>query len=253
MNQENEIKDEIRKEFQLDRIVLFSDAVFAIVITLMAIEIRLPHNSEGNISTQLANLLPVIFAYAVSFAFIGHLWYQHLHFFGLLKDYDRGLIVRNLLMLFLIGFFPFSATLIASTHQSFLSILIYWTVLFSCKLAQLNIQHYILVKRPALLVSSGISQELVRFRNTRIAMTVFFIASVLVAVTMQLIPNPEQKPWAWWWFTPMPFVLNYFQKKTGNGGRKKASALPGFQKSNEKKILKRSTEKTEQSTSSIND
>ena len=52
MNKEGkEIKEEIRKEFQLDRMILFSDAVFAIVITLMAIEIRLPH-IEGEITND---------------------------------------------------------------------------------------------------------------------------------------------------------------------------------------------------------
>src|SRR6186713_1122876 len=99
-----EIRDEIRKEFQLDRMVLFSDAVFAIVITLMAIEIRLPH-LEGELTheilvSQIMHLIPVILAYAGSFLFIGNSWYHHLQTFSLLKDYDRGLVMRNLLMLF---------------------------------------------------------------------------------------------------------------------------------------------------------
>jgi uncharacterized membrane protein len=213
MHVENKIQNEIRKEFQLDRIVLFSDAVFAIVITLMAIEIRLPHNSIESFSAQLLSLIPVILAYAVSFAFIGHLWYQHLHFFGLLKDFDRGLIVRNLLMLFCIGFFPFSATLIASGAQRFLSVFIYWLVLFSCKASQLNIQYYILVKKPELCVRSGLHEEILRFKKTRIAMFAFSISSILVALTMLVIRDPELKPWAWWWFTPMPFVIKYLQKR----------------------------------------
>jgi uncharacterized protein YybS (DUF2232 family) len=44
-------------------------------------------------------------------------------------------------------------------------------------------------------------------------MAALFICSLLVVVTMSLISNPELKPWAWWWFTPMPFLLKYFQKR----------------------------------------
>src|SRR4030095_4715133 len=147
-----EIKNEIRKEFQLDRIILFSDAVFAIVITLMAIEIRLPKNSTDTFSSQLLHLAPVIFAYAASFGFIGQIWYQHLQVFGLLRDYDKGVIIRNLFMLFCIGFFPFSVTLIAEQANIFLSIIIYFIVVFLCKGAQLMLQYYILIKRPHLRV-----------------------------------------------------------------------------------------------------
>src|SRR5689334_14037167 len=113
MNKEDkEIKEEIRKEFQLDRMILFSDAVFAIVITLMTIEIRLPH-IEGEISNdviwnQMLHLIPNIVTYAGSFLFIGATWYKHLQIFGMLRDYDVKLVIRNLVMLFFISFFPFA-------------------------------------------------------------------------------------------------------------------------------------------------
>ena len=73
--------EEIKKEFQLERLIRFSDAVFAIVITLMAIEIRLPETGEHPGAEALVQamdrLLPVIVSYCVSFVFIGVVWYQH--------------------------------------------------------------------------------------------------------------------------------------------------------------------------------
>ena len=67
-------REEIKKEFQLERMILFSDAVFAIVITLMAIEIKIPEHiqvTNENIAKELVHLLPTLLAYIVSFVFIG--------------------------------------------------------------------------------------------------------------------------------------------------------------------------------------
>ncbi len=92
--------------------ILFSDAVFAIVITLMAIEIHLPETPEGFTDASLLraifHLIPVILAYSVSFFFM--------KIFSLLKDYDKGLVIRNLLLLFFIGLFPFSASVVTKAN-----------------------------------------------------------------------------------------------------------------------------------------
>ncbi len=216
--EEKEIKEEIRKEFQLDRMILFSDAVFAIVITLMAIEIRLPFSEEvitpEMLSTQLLHLIPTILAYTASFAFIGLTWYQHLQVFGLLKDYDKGLVLRNLILLFCMGFFPFSVTLIAHQNTSpFLPAGIYFAIIVACKSAQLVLQHYILVKRPELRISKSTHQEMVRFRRSRIALVLMVITAALVTISMMLITDRQIRNVAWWWFFLFPFVLKYFQKK----------------------------------------
>jgi uncharacterized membrane protein len=208
-----EIKEEIRKEFQLDRIILFSDAVFAIVITLMAIEIRLPKGSHEPFGVQMTHLIPVVFAYAVSFGFIGQIWYQHLKVFGLLKDYDAGLVIRNLVMLFWMGFIPFSVTLIAEQSNRFASIVIYFTVIALGKGAQLVLQHYILVMRPNLRIGKDPGRELLEFKKSRLALIMLIIVFILVASTMLLVKDPETRNAAWWWFLPFPFLLKYLQKR----------------------------------------
>jgi len=208
-----EIKEEIRKEFQLDRIILFSDAVFAIVITLMAIEIRLPRDSQEPFGVQMAHLIPVVFAYTVSFGFIGQIWYRHLKTFGLLKDYDAGLVVRNLVMLFWLGFIPFSVTLIAEKAEHFASMVIYFAVIGLGKGAQLALQHYILVKRPNLRISQDPGEELLAFRKSVLALVVLVVVSGLVITTMQLARDPDTRNAAWAWFLPFPFLLKYLQRR----------------------------------------
>ncbi|HTR31505.1 MAG TPA: GNAT family N-acetyltransferase [Puia sp.] len=108
------IGPEIEREFELERLVLFSDAVFAIAITLMVIEIRwpdIPYRSKG---VDLGRLFePAILQFLVfclSFYFIGRLWVAHLSVFRLLKKYDRKLINLNLLLLFFVVIAPFTAS-----------------------------------------------------------------------------------------------------------------------------------------------
>jgi uncharacterized membrane protein len=213
------LEDEIRKEFQLERMILFSDAVFAIIITLMAIEIHLPE-TEGKITgeqlrSQIFHLLPVIVAYMASFLFIGQIWYRHLHIFSLIKDFDKGLVVRNLVMLFFIGFFPFSASLFAkvSTTASYMPIGIYFFVIFACSFCQLQLQHYVLVKRPNLRINCDIHTEMVKYRMSRMVMVVLSAAFLLVSVTYYAIPDPHTKPFASWWLIPMPLVIKLLKRR----------------------------------------
>src|SRR5882757_5497166 len=103
----------LEKEFELERLILFSDAVFAIAITLLIIDIKFPElpekKFEGNTLEMLRPTLQSFIAFAISFFFIGRSWSNHLRLFRLLKKYDQGLINRNLLFLFFIVTFPFAA------------------------------------------------------------------------------------------------------------------------------------------------
>src|SRR6185295_3876546 len=113
--EENEIRkleSEIHQEFQLERVVLFSDAVFAIAITLMVIELKIPEVSKNESADQFwGSMGPRVLnfvAFLASFFFIGMFWYRHLKLCGLLIDYNRTFILLNLLFLFFIVLLPFS-------------------------------------------------------------------------------------------------------------------------------------------------
>jgi uncharacterized membrane protein len=216
--EEKQITKEIRREFQLERIVLFSDAVFAIVITLMAIEIRLPelpeHATPDDLAHALLHLVPTAVAYAASFLFIGFTWYQHLQIFSLLKDYDKGLVVRNLTLLFFMGFFPFGVSLVASHNEGlFAIIIIYFSIIVLCKAAQLRLHHYILVKRPQLRFQEGFDDEIRKYKRSRLVMVLLVVMFFLVSTTMYMIPNPDAKPMAWWWFFFFPLLLKLLGRK----------------------------------------
>src|SRR5690348_4972851 len=98
MSHQHEDIFENRKQFQLERMILFSDAVFAIAITLMAIEIKVPETTPGSLiqSDELAHklleLLPHFIGFIVSFIVVSIFWHTHHRTFGYVIGYDGGLI-----------------------------------------------------------------------------------------------------------------------------------------------------------------
>lgn len=108
----NTLHNELKKEFQLERMILFSDAVFAIAITLLIIEIKIPelHDnvSDKALINALGHLVPKFVGFIVSFLFIGLYWTIHHRMFGYVTNYDKGLLRLNLFFLFFIVLMPFS-------------------------------------------------------------------------------------------------------------------------------------------------
>jgi uncharacterized membrane protein len=209
-------REEIKKEFQLERMILFSDAVFAIVITLMAIEIKIPETEELTSETMgkaMFHLIPTILAYIVSFIFIGSIWYQHLKMFSLLKDYDRGLVIRNMLLLFFIGLFPFSATLITRAKGQMIPFFMYLFMILFCVIAQYILYHYIVVGNPSIRLNTDLSEHKHELHKRKIAVIGFSSCAVLIAITYTMISEPEFKSLSMLWMCIFPIAFKIYTKK----------------------------------------
>jgi len=106
----------------LERIVFFSDAVFAIAITLLSLDIKLP-SEQGSLTklvmtnhdlfVELTGIWVKYVDYVISFLVIGLFWKAHLAKFRLIKRYDSTLILLNLLFLMVIAFIPFPTRILA--------------------------------------------------------------------------------------------------------------------------------------------
>jgi uncharacterized membrane protein len=94
------------------RLEAFSDGVFAIAITLLVLEIKVPAHSS-NLSHALLHEWPSYFAYAVSFLTIGIMWVNHHQLFRLVHETDRKLLFVNLGLLMCIAFVPFPTAIVA--------------------------------------------------------------------------------------------------------------------------------------------
>jgi len=111
-----------------ERVVFFSDAVFAIVITLLVLELKVPHLAEHNESTlrqALFDLLPRVAGFVISFLIIGLMWIEHHRIFRYIADYDSGLLWRNLLVLLCVSFVPFPTALFSENYWSRTAFILY--------------------------------------------------------------------------------------------------------------------------------
>jgi uncharacterized membrane protein len=112
----------------IERIVLFSDAVIAIAITLLVLDIKLPdlpeHVDAAALSDALGSIGSKIIAYVVSFLVVGQFWYGHYLRFRSIRRVDLRLIWLNLLFLMCIGFVPFASSVL-SEHPNATSYALY--------------------------------------------------------------------------------------------------------------------------------
>lgn len=99
------------------RVVAFSDAVIAIAITLLVLEIRPPHDTR-HLPHGLAALWPSYLAYVVTFLLVGQVWANHHIMFDHIRSADRVVLFLNTVLLMDIAFLPFAASVLAEAFGS---------------------------------------------------------------------------------------------------------------------------------------
>lgn len=110
-------------KFQIERIALFSDAVFAIAITLMMIEIKAPHLGHEHVSFLDAALVflqmtPIFTGTILSFFLIGMFWMRHHQLMKYMGGYTPKLLWRNISFLLCIAFIPFSTSFVFENFEA---------------------------------------------------------------------------------------------------------------------------------------
>jgi uncharacterized membrane protein len=95
----------------VERLAFFSDAVFAVVLALLAVHIALPPNyvASGALHDSLGDAIPELVGFGISFAMIGVLWVDHHRLFDYLRRRDEGLLWANLAFLLCVGFLAYPA------------------------------------------------------------------------------------------------------------------------------------------------
>jgi uncharacterized membrane protein len=208
---------QLEREFELERMILFSDAVFAIAITLMVIDIKWPDIPDSLKGVDLYKLFrPTIFQFIVftlSFFYIGRTWSQHLKLFRLLRTYDQGLINLNLLFLFFIVTFPFTASGIFGHIRTgfILPLFLYSFNVAAVSGAHFLITRYMFRKKPGLTIHGEEAEKkytYFRAKYSSSAMALLFLLLVLVAILSG--GNPDYIGYA---YLLIPFALKYANRK----------------------------------------
>jgi len=194
--------DERRDDRSLDRLVNFSDAVFAIAITLLALDVRLS-GVDGTVlrpplGSQIIELLPNLFAFALSFVVIGGYWVAHHRMFKYVERYDTRLLWINLVVLFFIGLLPFPTQVVAEYGDTTLGIQIYAGAMTLTGLAVLGLILY--AEHAKLIVHPGtIKRTLIKSSIT----PAIFGTSMIVAFW-----SPAIAAMLWWLVALAFFVVD---------------------------------------------
>ena len=190
-------KKKLKKEFELERLILFSDAVFAIAITLLIIEIKFPELPENykegfSILEMFKPVLKHFTAFIISFFFIGISWARHLKLFSFLRSYDNGVIFLNLLNLFFIVTFPFVATGVTHSRPSFsFPLILYIGNIVLLFISNAILTHYIIKIKPALSKPGNESEKIYQYKRfiyPAFVMTFFFILIIVIGIFTEFNP-----------------------------------------------------------------
>lgn len=129
-----------------NRLEAFSDGVIAIIITIMVLEMKVPHG--GDLSA-LHPLLPVFLSYVLSFVYIGIYWNNHHHMLHTVHRVSGGILWANLHLLFWLSLFPFVTGWVGHNHFSAAPMALYGVVLLLAAIAYFLLQQTIIASQGA--------------------------------------------------------------------------------------------------------
>jgi uncharacterized membrane protein len=125
------------------RLEAFSDGVLAIIITIMVLELKVPHTVD---LAALKPVLPVLLSYVLSFIYIGIYWNNHHHLFQATGQVSGGILWANLHLLFWLSLFPFTTAWMGENHLAAIPTAFYGFVLLMAAFAYYILERTIIAK-----------------------------------------------------------------------------------------------------------
>lgn len=169
-----EIRAEMTRRRNPERLGAFSDAVIAVIITIMVLELKAPEQATF---AALADLWPTALSYAVSYLFIAIIWINHHHLMRFVREPTNRLIWLNFLHLFLVSLVPFATQWAARTRLSSPPVVVWALVFVAVDLAYLAFERAVLSQAD----SSQVPERAKRQARLRSLVTVAIFATAGIA------------------------------------------------------------------------
>jgi uncharacterized membrane protein len=162
-----------------NRLEAFSDGVLAIIITIMVLELKVPHASSLD---ALKPLLPVFLTYVLSFLYLGIYWNNHHHLLKAIRKVNGAMMWANLHLLFWLSFFPFVTGWMGENHFTPAPTALYGAVLLLAAIAYFILQNTIVAAQgPDSKLAAAIGRDL----KGKLSIALYAIA----------IPGSFFRPW----------------------------------------------------------
>lgn len=205
-NDKKETVNAVENLIDEDRVLNFSDAVFAFAATLLVLKIDLPaltatDVTSARLTTELMNLWPSYFANIISFLIIGYYWLIHHAIFTMVRKIDLGIIWINIIFLIFLSFLPFPVDLFGDYGNSEIIVAFYSFALSIVGFLLSAIWFYAVYKK---MLKPNVSRKQINFYSWR-----FIIAPIVFALSIPLtFIDPLLSKISWIFVLIGIFVIN---------------------------------------------
>jgi uncharacterized membrane protein len=177
------------------RVEAFSDGVIAILITIMVLELKVPHGSDWE---AVRHTVFTLLLYLMSFVFLGIYWSNHHHMFHATSHVSGGVLWANLHLMFWLSLVPFATTWMGESHFTSLPTAIYGVVLLLAAVAYTILQARIIaVEGPSSTLARAVGSD----RKGKLSMALY-LAGIVLAFVHPLIADALYATVALMWLVP---------------------------------------------------
>jgi uncharacterized membrane protein len=200
-----------------DRMQFFSDAVFAIALTLLVLDIRLPETEAVDLLPALLALWPQYFAFALSFVIIALNWTSHHAKYRVIVRFDARLLQLNFVLLFLVAIVPFPTSVLSEYGAETPAVVVYAATVAALSVTQLVIWAY--------AVRAGLTTK-----DVDAAMFRYIVLSILPAPVVFLLSipiafvDPSVAMWSWFAILPVGWLFGLLSRRDGVSRRNPGTA-----------------------------
>jgi TMEM175 potassium channel family protein len=188
------------------RLEAFSDGVLAIIITIMVLELKVPHAVD---LSALKPVLPVLSSYVLSFIYLGIYWNNHHHLFQVTEEVSGGILWANLHLLFWLSLFPFTTAWMGENQLAAIPTAIYGFVLLMAGIAYYVLERAIIAKegRQSLL-AHAVGDD----RKAKLSL-LLFLAAIPLAFVISWVAAGVYVFAALLWLIPDPRIEREIEKR----------------------------------------